>query len=294
MYDSDNSALTGFLAGRADNGNSCNNGGFGFGGGWDGLWGIIILAMIFGWGNGGWGNGFGGGNNGANAFLPYAVGANGALTRADLCQDMNFQGIENGVRGIQQGICDSTFALNNTIVNGFNGVSSAICNLGYEQASLANATNVALMQGFHGVDNAICNSQFSTQQGFNNLATQISGCCCDVRSGLKDIQYQAATDTCAIQTSLANVGRDIIDNANCNTKQILDFMVNTRLQDLQNENQALRLSASQAAQNQYLISELRPCAKPAYITCSPFQSAYGFNGYNNGYGNCGCGCGCNG
>lgn len=147
MYDN-NDLMTGFALGKDSGGNgNGNGGGFGWGGAWEGIWGIIILAMVFGWGNGGWGNGFGGGNNGANAFLPYAVGANGALTRADLCQDMNFQGLENGVRGIQQGICDSTFALNNTIVNGFNGVSSAICNLGYEQAQLNNATNVAIMQG---------------------------------------------------------------------------------------------------------------------------------------------------
>jgi hypothetical protein len=38
-------------------------------------------------GNGGWGN-----NNAATQ---------GALTRADLCQDMNFQQLENSVRGVQ-------------------------------------------------------------------------------------------------------------------------------------------------------------------------------------------------
>ena len=78
--------------------------------------------------------------------------------------------------------------------------------------------------------------------------------------------------------------RDIIDNQNANSRAVLDFLVNDKLATLQAENQNLKLAASQAAQNQYLVNELRPCAKPAYITCSPFQSAYGF-GLNN---SCGC------
>ena len=49
-----------------------NMGGFGFGNGMNGiadLFGLAIIASMFGWGNGGWGNGFGGGNNGGAAFL---------------------------------------------------------------------------------------------------------------------------------------------------------------------------------------------------------------------------------
>lgn len=88
-------------------------------GGWGGDWGAwIILFLIFGmFGWGGFG-GFGGG-----------FGGNSALTRADLCSEFNFNGLENSVRGIQQGICDSTFALNSNLMSGFHGVDNAICNL---------------------------------------------------------------------------------------------------------------------------------------------------------------------
>lgn len=75
-------------------------------------------------------------------------------------------------------------------------------------------------------------------------------------------------------------------------KALHDEIVANRIEDKnaqiaaqQNEINALRLAASQANQNSYLIEQLRPCAKPAYITCSPFQSIYGF-GHN---GCCGCG-----
>lgn len=256
-----------------------NNRGYndgGFGGDW-GAWIILFLIFgMFGWGGfgGGWG-GFGGN------------GAQGALTRADLCQDMNFQGIENGIRGIQQGLCDGFYAQNTTMLQGFNGLQNS------------------MQSGFAGVDNAICNLGFQTQQGFNNtnialmqgqnaLSTQLAQCCCENRAGQADIKYQMATDTCAIQNTIQNTTRDIIDNNNANARSILDFIINDKISTLQQENQNLKLAASQAAQNTYLIDQLKPCPQPAYITCNPFTGQYGGYGYN-GYGNgCGCnsGCGC--
>lgn len=58
------------------------------------------------------------------------------------------------------------------------------------------------------------------------------------------------------------------------------------------------MNQSQQAQTANLLSNLNPTPKPAYITCSPYESVMmnwrGFNSgcgsYNNG---CGCGCGCN-
>ena len=147
------------------------------------------------------------------------------------------------------------------------------------------------MNGFHGVDNAVCQLGYQTQQGFNTLGHQISDCCCTTQRAIDGVNYNLATQSNAIQNAMCNNTRDIIENQNCNTRSILDFLVQDKISALQAENQNLKLQASQAAQNQFLVNELRPCAKPAYITCSPFQSAYGFgfNGYNNG---CGCNNGC--
>ena len=267
--------------------NGGNNGGFG---GWgDGWWAIIIFAMIFGWGNGGWGGGFGGGNG---------AGLQGALTRDQLCADMNFQSLENAVRGIQQGLCDGFYAVNTSVLNGFHGVDNAICTLGYQNAQLISGMQMQVANEFRGVDNAICTLGYQTQQGQNAIQTQLAQCCCENRAGQADIKYQMATDTCAIQNTIQNTTRDIIDNNNCNTRSILDFLVNDKISTLQAENQNLKLAASQAAQNSYLLSELKPCPQPAYITCNPFTGQYGGYGYNGyGYNNgCGCNsgcCGCN-
>lgn len=229
------------------------------------IWIVVILALF-----GGWGNGFGGWGGNGNL--------NSALTRGELCQDMNFQDLESGVRGIQQSLSDG-FALQNVnftdridnlstqVATGFDAVNLAIVNDGYQTRNAATQNMIANMQNTYAIQNAI------------------QGCCCDMKSNFAQIAYNQATDTCAIQNSISNAARDITQNANDNTKAILDFMVQDKISTLQQENQELRLRASQEAQNNYLVNELRPCAKPAYITCNPYTSSYGV-----GMNNC-CGCG---
>ena len=90
---------------------------------------------------------------------------------------------------------------------------------------------------------------------------------------------------CADRTALATGVRDIIDANNANTRSILDFLVQDRISALQSENAALKMQASQADQNAYLISQLRPTPVPAF----PASNLYG---YASGCGcNTGCGCG---
>lgn len=208
------------------------------------LWFIIVIFAIF----GGWGNGFGwGGNNGRDGY-PCA-------TQADVRAAVDQQTLISKLDQQTYGLSSTFTALNDNLNSNFRGIDNAICTLGYQ-----------------------------SQQGFNEVAHQISDCCCGVQRSIDGVNYNLATQTNAIQNAMCNNTRDIIDNQNSNTRSILDFLVNDKIATLQAENQNLKLAASQAAQNQYLVNELRPCAKPAYITCSPFQSAYGF-GLNN---NCGC------
>lgn len=68
---------TGYLAGQ-DGGN--NNGGF-FGN--EGLWAVIILAIIFGWGN--YGNGRNGSDNGMASYIPYLVGTGATGQGGNVC-----------------------------------------------------------------------------------------------------------------------------------------------------------------------------------------------------------------
>lgn len=262
-----------------------NNGGWGaFGGEW-----LIALIMMFlfpmffgGFGGGMWGGMGGWGNGGMMAA------ANGALTRADLCSEFNFNGLENAVRGVQQGICDSTYALNTSILNGFHGVDNAMCNLGYQTQQGFNATQVALMQGF------------------NAAQAQAAECCCQTQRAIDGVNYNMATNTCALQNTMNNNTRDIIDNANANSRAILDYLCQDKISTLQNENQALRMAASQSAQNAVLMAAMdankadilrrtgAECPTPAYVVQPPTPVNFPtnccgqFNGWGNGYGGCGC------
>lgn len=267
-------------------------------GGWGGGFGEMLIAMIMlflfpmMFGGGMWGGGMFGGMGGWGNAGMMAM-ANGALTRADLCSEFNFNGLENAVRGVQQGICDSTYALNNSI----------------------NSLGVNVMQGFHGVDNAICNLGYQTQQGFNAtqvaimqgnnaLQAQLAQCCCDQRAGLADLKYQMATDTCAVTNTIQNTTRDVIDNQNANSRAILDALNQNYIRTLESENQSLKLSASQANQNAVLMAAMdankaeilrrtgAECPTPAYVVQPPTPVNFPTNccGQFAGWGGNGCGC----
>jgi hypothetical protein len=244
-----------------------NNGNNGFGGYGNGDWAwIIVLFLIFGWGR----NGFGG-----NGFGGSGVGENYVLAT-------DFATIERKLDGINNGICDSTFALNNTINTGFFGVQNS------------------LTQGFAGLNTALLQGNYALSSQLADCCcgfkTQLADCCCRIERGIDGINYNNALQTNALQQTLCNNTRDIIENQNANYRAIHEELVanklelkNERIAEQQNEINALRLKASQEAQNNYLISQLRPCPDPAYIVPNP-NCCYNYAVTGFGYGN---GCGCN-
>ena len=232
------------------------------------IW-LVLIFAIFGWGGfGGWGGGFGG--NGTNG-----AGFQGWATRSDINEGFALNDIQNGIRGIQQGICDSTYALNNTMQSGFNGV------------------NVGMLQGFNGVQQAINADTVANMQNTNALQSQSAHCCCETREAIQGINYNLATNTCALQNTMNNNTRDLIENQNSNARAILDFMVNDKIATLQAENADLKRAASQdrqsallttamASQTQQLINAIKPAAIPAYVVPNPNTYYGGCNGYSNG------------
>ena len=252
MGDNSGDLSLGYMMGQSEGNNS---GGFGgmFG---EGLWAIIILAML-GFGGGyGFGGGFGGGGF-----------ANGALTRAELYDGFAMQNIDSAVRGVQQGICDSTYALNNAITSGFYGVDRSVCDLSH----------------------------------------QLSDCCCTTQRNIDSVRYDMATGFCNLGNTIQSSIRDVIDNQNANYRGIMDFMVQEKLAGQAAEIATLKgalgraedrsyLAANQEAQTAELIRRLgRDCPVPAYVVPNP-NCCYGNPvgiGYGNGYGGTGgCGCGC--
>ena len=180
---------------------------------------------------------------------------------------------------------------------GFQGwATRADINEGFALNGLQNGQNSirdAVSNGFHGVDNAVCTLGYQTQQGFNALGAQMAQCCCDTQRAIDGVNYNMATQACDTRNTIQNSTRDIIDNANANSRAILDFLTQDKITTLQAENQSLKLAASQANQNSYLtatldaqtnelIRRINPMPIPAYQVPNPYAGC--------GCNPCGCGC----
>ena len=258
MFETNNSPFTMPVIPAAGNGYG-NNGAFGDGG-W--LWFIVVIFAIFGgWGGNGWGA------NGSNSSY---------YTDSALQRGFDTQSIIGKLDGINNGLCDGFYAVNNGMLTGFNGVNTNILQTGYGIQQAINADTVAGMQ------NA------------NALQAQLAQCCCDTREAIQGVNYNMATNTCALQNTMNNNTRDIIDSQNAGTRAILDYLCQDKIATLQAENNDLRRAASQdrqnallttamSAQTQQIINAVNPAPIPAYQVPNP-----------NVYYGCGCntGCGC--
>ncbi len=197
---------------------------------------IWIIVLFALWQNGGWGNG---GNGG--------VGSNYVLAT-------DFATIERKIDGVNNGLCDGFYAMNTGMLNGFAGVQQTLC------------------QGFNGINQGIADTRYA-----------IKDCCCQTQRAIDGVNYNMATNFGALNNTLCGLGRDIIDNQNANYRALHDEIVankieakNERIAELQAQVSGLQLKASQEAQNAYLLSELKPCGKPAYIVPNP-NCCYQYN-----------------
>ena len=251
---------------------TCGNDGYGNGGGMFGNdWAWIVILLLFGWGGRGFGNGFGGGyDGGGNGCC-----CNPCATQADVRAAVDQQTLISKLDQQTYGLADSTYALNNTINQNFRGVDNAICNLGY-----------------------------NVQSGFNTLGYQLSDCCCQTQRAIDGVRYDMATQACDTRNTVQNAARDIIDNANANSRAILDFLTTDKINTLTAENQALRFQASQTAQNAFITANQEAqtaelirrlgadCPQPAYLVNGPTPISFPTNGCGQvQFANNGCGCG---
>lgn len=239
-------------------------------GGW--LWIIVVFALLFGWG----GNGFGGwgGNNGGGYVAT-------AATQADIQRGFDNSAVISKLDGITNGLCDGFYAVNTGILQSTNTLQNAI-----QQNAIAN------MQNTFGIQQAINADTVANMQNTNALQAQLQNCCCETREAIQGVNYNLATNTCALQNTMSNNTRDLIDNQNSNTRAILDFMVNDKIATLQAENSDLKRAASQdrqsalittelSAQTQRLINAINPAPIPAFQVPAPYAYA-GCNTYGNG------------
>lgn len=146
----------------------------------------------------------------------------------------------------------------------------------YGLADATYALNNAISGGFHGVER------------------QLADCCCTTQRAIDGVNYNMAKGFCDIGNVINMQTRDILENANSNTRAILDFLTNDKIATLTAENQNLKLTASQANQNAVLMAAMdankaeilrrtgAECPTAAYIVQPPTPVHFPYN-------NCGCG-----
>ena len=233
-----------------------------YGGGmgmWGDNWMWFAVLFLLGWGGNGWGgNGWGGNGNG------------GAMNGYVLTSD--FANLERKLDGVNSGLCDGFYAMNTGMLNGFAGVTQAVTS-GFSQAEIAR-----------------CNAQMAFMQQLSALQAQIASCCCEQREAIMGVNYNLATQASDTRNLMQNTTRDIIDAMNCGFRSIDQRLTAQELAakdaKIAEQNQQIfgyQLAASQAAQNNYLVSTLRPSPSPAYVVANPYCCN---SGYNYGCGNC--------
>lgn len=226
-------------------GTGYNNSGFGGGDGW---WGIVLLALLFGWGRGG--NGFGGYGGSSSEVLGYELGK--VATTNDVASGFNNSAVLSNLNDLKLGQTQGFASIQQTLCQGFNGI------------------NTSILQGFHGVDNAVCTLGYNMATGFNGVSRQIADCCCETKSAIADLKYANERQTC-----------DLITNQNANTQRIIDFLTTEKINSLTAENVALKGRISNDAQTAAIVGALKPCPVPAYAVPNP-NCCYSFcgNGQN--------------
>ncbi len=162
---------------------------------------------------------------------------------------------------------------------GFNN-SAVLSSLNEIKLGQANAINYN-NQGFTGLNTALLQGFNGVERGFCTLSHQLSDCCCDTRQAIADVKYTVANEACETRHAISNNTRDILENANCNTRAILDFLTQDKISTLQAENQRLQLAASQANQNNVIRAAIdastaeiirrtgNECPVPAYVVPNP-------------------------
>lgn len=249
---------------------TCNNDGDGMFGG-NGAWWIIIL-LLFGWGRNGFG-GWGGNGNGNGCGAPCA-------TQADVRAAVDQQTLISKLDQQTYGLADSTYALNNAITNGFHGAERSAWDISRQISDCCCETRGAIKDVGAGVERA----------GWD-ISKQISDCCCDIEKMNMQSRFDAQAYNCNTLQAIDKLG-----------DRIIDYMSNEKIQALRDENQALRLSASQSAQNAALMAAMdantatilrrtgAECPTAAYLVQPPTPVNFPVNGCGQvQFGGCGCG-----
>lgn len=278
----------------------------GFGNGFGGDWGWIILLLLLAGGNG-WGGGFGGYGGGQLGYdFPWLMNGQQGINNnvsdgfRDAQLNDNVTSVRDGIAGLSTQLCGCCGDIQTNLCNGFNGVTGAV----------TGAQN-AISQQMYSNQIADLNRSFDAQtavtQGMNTIAMNQQNCGCENRAGIADLKYTIASEECATRNTNTQNTQSILNLVNSGIQSIKDQLCQDKIDAKNDEIAQLRqqismkdLATSQVAQNAFiqngfanevdqLYNRLNSCPVPTtpvygrtpIFTCN--QNQCGCNG--------GCGCG---
>lgn len=202
-----------------------------------GFWWVIVFLIVAGMFNG---NGFGFGNNVANDSL-----LNEEFIKRDIFNTN--QNVSNTACQTQRDVLDTKYGLGSEIQTNRYNLGTEIMQNRFNCSQNACTTQKEVLQNRY--DNAIgqANLQKDLLLGNKDIQAQMAQCCCDLKTAV----HAEGEATRALITE--NTIQDLRDR-------------------LAVANSAI---TSQSIAND-VIGAVRPYPQPAYITCSPYQSAYGY------------------
>lgn len=225
-------------------------------GGNNGWW-ILILLVLFGWGNGnaGWGG---------NGMAPMLMNQDNAVQRG-----FDQAALTNGITNLQTSIC-----------NGFAGVNQGVAN-GFAQAEIAaNGRQMADMNQQFAVQSSLQNCCCENRAGLADLKyTVATEACADrnaIATALRDV---LEANNASTQRILDTMCQDKIDAKNETIAMLRQQLQMAELTSSQNA-QTAAILANNEAQTAALERYLAPTPIPAYMVQNP--NCCGQNNYGCG------------
>lgn len=163
---------------------------------------------------------------------------------------------------------------NGGIFGNRNGANDAAVQGALTRSDLFEGFNNQDVNGqLRGITNGLCDGFYainnSLKDGFYGTQANIKDCCCTTNRNIDAVRFDMSKGFCDVAGAIHAEGEATRALINANTMQAL----RDKLADKDRDILARDFQLSQLAQNQYLVNEIRPCAKPAYITCSPYTTA---------------------
>lgn len=196
--------------------------------------------------------------------------AQGALTRAELYDGLNYQTMTDKLDNIGQSLCQGFGSVNTNMLQGFN------------------QANISTLQGFNQVGRELCQGFSGVNSNLAQLGYQTQQCCCDTREAIQALAAENYRNTCDITNTIRNEARETRELIVANTIQDLRDRLADKDRSLVEANNLI----SQYSQTSTIIGALQNKSPvPAYVVG---YAANGMvpDGYNYTYFGANRGCGC--